>query len=182
MSSVRFQPLAMMRRLARPSTVARALWLSVALLHAWLAARRLVLGEWAGPLDVARGTLCLAGVGYGSLKFWQVAVVLDAAPRRAMAFALILVLGHGLLAVPRQGIELRPLAPRAMQTVAILSIVPALGTLLLLARAALRHVFDHSLTPRRAAPLWVALDRDRRPPIELRRAVFFFLRPPPLFS
>jgi hypothetical protein len=82
------------RRWARPSTAIRLAWLAVVALHVWLVARRVGAGEWGTAVDVARGTLCAAGVAYASLKFWSISTVFDNRPRRAMAFLLVVTLGH----------------------------------------------------------------------------------------
>lgn len=161
-----------LRRLARPSSVVRALWLAVVALHAWLALRRLVCGDWGSALDAVRGALCMGAVCYGSLKFWRIATVFDAAPRRAVAFALILLLGHWLLAAPAQPDGPGSRAPIA----AVLIVAPALGATLALAMGALRllsdraRVFAASPLCLEARPLSLAVSR---------RDFFLFRRPPP---
>lgn len=162
-----------LRRLARPSSVVRALWLAVAALHAWLVLRRVVCGDWGSMLDAVRGALCLGGVFYGSLKFWRIATVFDAAPRRAVAFALVLLLGHWLLAAPAQSDAPGSRAPIA----AVLIVAPALGASLALAMRTLRLLAARSLAVA-ASPLWIETR-----PLSLavsRRDFFLFRRPPPL--
>ena len=173
-----FNPLVFLRRCARLSVLARVLWLAVALLHAYLIMRRIAVGEWAGLLDWLRATLCLAGVGYASLKFWQVATVLDSAPRRVLAFGLILMLGHWMLAVPDQ--ENALLSPTtAAGATAVLSIVPSLGVALLLLRATAE---SRAWRPRRVvitASYPTDFEFSYHPLARLRHAPFLFSRPPP---
>ncbi|HOE96499.1 MAG TPA: hypothetical protein PLS90_06535 [Candidatus Sumerlaeota bacterium] len=122
--------------LRRPSALLRALWLAVALLHGWLIAERFVLGAWGAPMDWLRALLCVAGIGYATLKFWRISTVFDQEPRRALIFAFILVLGHFWIAPPEtQTAYLN----HAEQTAAsLLIVVPAVGLALLLALAARR--------------------------------------------
>lgn len=80
--------------LVKPSTYIRGLWLAVVALHAWLFARRIIEGEWLGGLNQARLVLALAACIYGAVKMWRPATFLDDSPRKAWAFALLLILGH----------------------------------------------------------------------------------------
>jgi hypothetical protein len=145
-------------------------------LHAVLVARRVISGEWAGTLNAVRGWLCLVGVGYCSLKFWRVATIFDAAPRRALAFALLLLLGHWLLAPPARSET--PFANSPYGVTAVLFVVPALGAGLALAvRAAAR-----APRRRRAAPSAHSyLFSEILPLAVSRRSFFLFRRPPPAF-
>ena len=92
-----------MRALARPSFWLRMAWIALAVLHAWLMVRRLVSGELGSLLDFTRAGLALAAVYYCSLKVWRVATVFDREPRRALIFALALLLGHVWLHVEPAG-------------------------------------------------------------------------------
>lgn len=173
-----FQPLALLRRCIRPSSVARALWLAVALLHVWLVLRRVALGELTNPLDALRAGLCLLGVGYASLKFWQVATIFDSAPRRAFAFALILVLGHWVIAEPSQQGNLADSTGKA-PVAAILVIAPALGAVCLMVRETLRQA-TQCASSYRLVPVMLHRHQLALVPVsETRRAVFYFHRPPP---
>ncbi len=133
MSAINLQAV---RRLVRFSTLLRALWLAMALLHVWLIARRLWLGELGGLLELTRGALCLAGVAYCSLKFWRVATFFDSQPRRAIAFGLALLVGHVLIAPPgTQSL----LDPTGMQLTTVLVTAPLLLALGLVAAAGRRR-------------------------------------------
>lgn len=171
----RGQFLGLLRRALRPSVVARGLWLAVALLHAVLVLRRVASGEWSNTLDAIRGILCLGGVFYCSLKFWRIATILDSAPRRALAFALVLLLGHWLL-VPPVGAEGPLGASGPLAAVAVLIVAPALGAAAILirratsAKAVLRRPHPYFEAPG-AHPFSLAVSR---------RVFSLFRRPPPL--
>lgn len=83
-----------LRLLIKPSTYIRAMWLAVAALHAWLFARRLIEGEWFGGMNQARLVLAMAACIYGAVRMWRPATFLDDSPRKAWAFALLLIIGH----------------------------------------------------------------------------------------
>lgn len=171
--------LALIRRSVRPSGIARAVWLAVALLHVWLVLRRIGLGQLSNPMDFARAGLCLAGVGYASLKFWQVATIFDSAPRRAFAFGLVLLLGHWLVVVPGpDGDPLRQ-ARRPLATIVVLA--PAMAAVLLFVKQNLAARARPAALCRRPAPSAVALcQRSLLPFSILLHASALFRRPPPL--
>jgi hypothetical protein len=75
----------------------RAFWIGVAALHLYLVAKRAFLGQLDASLDVAKLLLCIAGAAYGAyatVKIEQVTAGLTASPRRLVAFALLLIVGH----------------------------------------------------------------------------------------
>lgn len=133
-----------MPTLFRFSTLVRLLWIAVAALHVWLIARRLETGVWLAPAALAKLALCAAAVAYCSLKVWRVATVFDSAPRRVIAFTLLLVLGHWAIATPQTrqaALEHAPLI--ALSTLAILPARPAAARRLLRAAARrCRALFD----------------------------------------
>lgn len=167
------QPLGWMRRTLRWSSLARLLWLVVAALHAWLVLRRFALAEWSGTLNAVRGVVCLGGVFYGSLKFWQVATVLDSAPRRALAFALVLMLGHWILATP---VQAEGPAATPLSAAAVLMVAPVLGAGLILAVRVRRPLAVRR--PAASASLSF-LHFDSLPLAVSRREYNLFRRPPP---
>jgi hypothetical protein len=175
------QPLAFMtclRCVARPSTVARTLWLAVAALHGWLVLRRVATGELAGVMDALRALLCLGGVAYASLKFWRVATWFDSAPRRALAFAMILLLGHWLIAAPGQADQL--FGPRStLNAAAVLVMAPALGAALLMMKSSLSAARRARRAPQTSWPRLRSLDFDAFPLMLTHHVSFLFRRPPP---
>jgi hypothetical protein len=93
-----------LKNLLRPGRLSwwiRGLWLAVALLHGWLALRHLAADTGIAAMDLLRSVLCLGAVGYATLKIWRVATVFDDAPRRAVAFALLLAVLHWGVSVPQ---------------------------------------------------------------------------------
>lgn len=166
---------AVLRRGLRMSTLARALWLVLAALHAALVLRRVTTGELGSLADAVRGALCLGGVIYCSLKFWKIATVLDAAPRRALAFAMVLLLGHWLLAAPPAD---RPLDSSGPLSVAVLMVVPVLGAGLILASrgGSARVERRQATTPK----LFLCVSEIL--PVAVSPRTFALLRRPPPFS
>ena len=171
----RGQALGLLRRALRPSVLARGLWLVLALLHAVLVLRRVVSGDWSGILDAVRAVLCLGAVCYCSLKFWRIATILDSAPRRALAFALVLLLGHWLL-MPPAGAEGPLGASGPLAAVAVLIVAPALGAAVILTRRAA----SAKAVLRRRPPSLDAFDFQELPLAVSRRIFSLFRRPPPL--
>lgn len=171
----RGRTMGLLRGALRLSMVARALWLVMALLHAGLVVRRVGSGEWCNTLDVLRGVLCLGGVCYCSLKFWRIATVLDSAPRRALAFALVVLLGHWLLATP-----VRADGPHGatgpLAAVAVLIVAPALGAAMVL----VRRVAQGRVVVRRRIASLTAFEFDELSLAVSRRVFSLFRRPPPL--
>lgn len=80
--------------LAKPSTYIRGLWLAVIALHAWLFMRRIIGGDWFGLLNQARLVFALVACIYGAVRMWRPATFLDDSPRKALAFTLLLIIGH----------------------------------------------------------------------------------------
>ncbi|MCL5271260.1 MAG: hypothetical protein M1457_12090 [bacterium] len=169
-----------LRRLARPSNVARAVWLLVAALHVWLVARRIVSGDVSSLLDLSRTLLCLAAVGYASLKFWHVATILDSSPRRALAFGLILFVGHWLIN-PQLLDPTAPDAAAAVNITMVAAILPAIGAALMVLAIALRGSAPTALGAglRRLLPRFTTCETAHLPLIVARRATRLYRRPPP---
>ncbi len=103
------------------SSIVRLLWIAVALLHGWLAMRRVVSGEWLTFPDMARLLLGVTGTAYCTVKVWRVSTIFDAEPRRAIMFALLLVLTHWLVTPPANPVDTFLDAP-----IAVLVAAPAL--------------------------------------------------------
>jgi hypothetical protein len=133
-----------LRTALRLSTVARTLWLLVAALHVYLIIRRVAVGDWTTPLDYARAALCLLGVGYASLKFWRIATLFDSNLRRALAFGLLLFVGHWVIAQPVHA----PAGGTDGQAnlMALIAVLPALGASIL-GTIALLRLARHSTPP-----------------------------------
>jgi hypothetical protein len=126
-------------RLFRISGLIRLLWVAVAALHAWLLVERLFTGALQGPMDYVKAFLCLAAIGYATLKVWQIATFFDSKPRRVVAFTLLLMLGHWLVASPQDRTAVLEHAPSvALLTLAILPTL-ALGLALTCAAVALQR-------------------------------------------
>jgi len=153
------------------------LWLAVAALHVWLIARRFATGQWSTPMDDLRAFLCLAAVGYASLKFWRIATLFDAGPRRALTFALILLLGHWAVAAPQNDMAG---GPGASAFIALIAVLPALGLaavgLLVLARW-LRWM---AMRPRKIVVVHASLDFSFVPIFLAQFFPSLFHRPPPV--
>lgn len=124
------QWMAALRRLGRPSTAMRLIWLLAAGFHAWLIVRRVIAGEWTTAPDLIKAALCAGGVWYASLKFWRISTIFDACPRRAFAFFLMVALGHGFCHSPAAPDS--PFAGSQFQVAAI-AVLPAVGAALALA-------------------------------------------------
>ena len=174
-------PFNLLRRLARPSTALRAAWLALALLHGWLVARRIVAGEWSTPMDLARGGLCVIGVWYTWLKFWKLTTIFDAQPRRALIFALALVLGHWAVKSPT------PLAnfdgaPNAQWAGALAVLEVAGGVALALALIGRTRRRVVSPAPRPAAPATIRAPEPSCIAIQSLFTLPTFRRPPPCFA
>jgi hypothetical protein len=164
-----------LRRVARPSTIARAAWLIVAAVHVWLVLERCLTGEWATPLDFTRAALCLAGVAYASLKFWRIATIFDSSLRRAVACGLILLIGHWVIAPPAG--DAGPAA--ASDVTALIAVVPALGAALLAALllgVPRRRTFAR---PPRVAAAPPTFELGQSPLFFIRFFPSLFHRPPP---
>ena len=168
-------PLASFRRHCTPAGLVRALWLAVILLHVVLLARRVALGLWSDPLDILRGVLCLGGAAYGLLKFRRVAILLDSSPRRALAFALILLLGHWLIVTPTHPAD--PQRPSIALT-AILASAPSLGAALLLLEATQRRNQPQAECHFTRQPCG-GFDLAHLPLAIVRRSSCIYHRPPP---
>lgn len=127
-------PLNLFRRLLAPSAIARVLWLTVALLHASLIVRRFASGDGVELINLVRSLLCLIAIGYASLKFWRIATVFDANPRRALVFGLIVLLGHVAITPPASADSLlaSPTHVEFSLGIAVLPALPLLGIGLLL--------------------------------------------------
>ena len=100
MSLSQCQHLPLSRWLGRPSTWIRIVWMLVAVLHGWLILRRLAMGDYLGVGALVKMTLCLAAIVYTSLKFWKITTIFDDEPRRALVFALALLVGHWAISPP----------------------------------------------------------------------------------
>jgi hypothetical protein len=180
-SSPNFGSLRAFRVLFRPSAILRAAWLGVLLLHVWLVGRRIVAGEWTTAPDLLRGFFCVVGVGYASLKFWQISTVFDDRPRRMLAFLLLLAFGHWAMLAPDGRLPL----PTDSQSIRAVVVLPSVVGLLALA------IGLGLLAGRRRVAVVVAsrigCAGDRRPPASqpdsLRLFQIFtahlFQRPPP---
>jgi predicted membrane protein len=168
-------------RWARPSTLLRLAWLLVAGLHVWLVARRLATVELATAGDMARAVLCLAGVAYASLKLWSVSTVFDARPRRAVAFFLILALGHMALTGPATRARMADKAPAAMQVMLVASVA---AVVVLATRRASERAARRAIPSRRATALARARSRWilHRPRYYLDFSPHLFRRPPPALA
>lgn len=86
-----------LRSLLRPSSLFRAFWVLVAAFHLYLFARRLALGDWLETLSQVKLLLSLACAGYGvyiSIRIDRALDRLVESPRKAFAFAMVLLLGH----------------------------------------------------------------------------------------
>jgi hypothetical protein len=156
----------------------RLIWLSAILLHAWLFARRMATGDWATGMDVLRGALCLAAVWYTSLKFWRISTIFDARPSRALAFFLILALGHGAIKTPQAAAG----SPPWSGVGTVLAVMPAVGVAALALALAFRTLRRRDVTPTdaNAAPVRLAL-AEPSPTIPLFPdfTPHLFRRPPP---
>lgn len=169
--------LSFLRRASCPSSAVRVLWLSVAILHGWLAMRRVWLDDTAGLLDFARTVLCLMAVGYASMKVWSFATILDAAPRRALAFGLLMIVLHWGVSAPQASLAAAA-GTGTSHFPALVLVLPAMTITLsfsiaLLNSRRLRTVREQSayiprLRPEAAEwPLWAEPDHYallRRPP------------------
>ena len=175
-----FSILRLCRRLVRPSNLARGLWLLVGALHVWLIARRLAGGDFASLVDWVRMVLCVVAVGYASLKFWDVATILDASPRRAVAFALVLIVGHWMLN-PSVFDAATPQGAVVVSVSTVAAVIPLLATALLVLAAALRLRGTRLRVARMPAtrPRLVFHETAHLPLALARRAIRLYRRPPP---
>lgn len=170
-------------RVLNPSFIIGGLWFGfwsgVALLHLYLFFRRLLSGEFTGGFDEARLVLALAGAVYciyGTFKIGNIAKRIERSPRKVLAFALILLLGHLSLspsAVEKAGEWLLSgdVSPAAVV------VLPALLAVTLLAAGAMLMIRRREAA-RRFRP---ALRRSVEPRIHPRhsRPSALFQRPPP---
>jgi hypothetical protein len=166
---------------ARPSTFLRLAWLLVAALHVALAARRLATGELATASDWARAVLCLTGVAYASLKLWSVSTVFDSKPRRAVAFFLILALGHVALTGPATRARMTDEASAAMRVALVASVTAAVA---LATRRALDRAPRRARSSRRETALALTRScwRFHRPRYYSDFSPHLFQRPPPALA
>lgn len=165
--------LRIVQRLLRPSIAIRAFWIAVVALHGFLFLRRLVWGEWAAGDDQARLALALAGGIYGMVKSWRISTVFDRSPRRAAAFAVLLVFGH--VAVKDSPGRLIPWAPEPEAAGAFVALP---WTLALAGLAGIALVSARSRRDFNAAPAFIRLS----PPAFIPVPVFpvpLYQRPPP---
>ena len=164
-----------MRRGVRLSTIARTLWLMVAALHIYLITRRFAVGDWSTLLDYVRAALCLAGVGYASLKFWRIATIFDSSLRRALTFGLILLLGHWVIAAPSHDAA----GAEAARFAALIAVLPVLGATLLGTLQLVRARRRSTPRPARVMAAPAAFELAYLPLLVLRDFPTLYHRPPP---
>ncbi len=91
--------------LLQPGSIWRGFWIAVGMLHVWLVISRVMSGDWATIGGLIKSVLCLAAIFYATLKVLRVATLFDRSPRRALVFALVLILGHTYMKSPMQQAE-----------------------------------------------------------------------------